>query len=60
MMEADEVYIETMRLLVDQLKNNEEKDLDKQVDINQRRNEYNIVDREEIIFEDEKGKEFVQ
>lgn len=67
-MEKDEEYIETMRLLVDQkhldvafLENGaEDKVLEKQVEINSRRHELNIVDREEIIYKDEDGKEYVQ
>ena len=59
-MEDDERYIETMRLLVDQKKNDVELDIDKQVDINKRRNEYDIVDRDEITYTDEKGNDFVQ
>ena len=59
-MEPDELYIETMRLIVDQKHNNNDKDIDKQIDINKRRNEYNIPDREEIIYTDTEGKEFVQ
>ena len=70
MMEADERYIETMRLLVDQTRLDEkvrkegmsEEILEKQLDINKRRNQYNIMDREEIVFLDEENddKEFVQ
>jgi len=59
-MEDDELYIETMRLIVDQKHNNNDKDIDKQIDINKRRSEYNITDREEIIYTDTEGKEFVQ
>lgn len=67
-MEDDEKYIETMRLLVEQkhldvafLENGaEDKVLEKQVEINSRRHELDIVDREEIIFKDDEGKEFVQ
>ena len=67
-MEDDEKYIETMRLLVEQkhldvafLENGaEDKVLEKQVEINSRRHELDIVDREEIIFKDDKDKEFVQ
>lgn len=59
-MEPDELYIETMRLIVDQKHNNNDKDIDKQIDINKRRNEYNIPDRGEIIYTDTEGKEFVQ
>lgn len=59
-MEPDELYIETMRLIVDQKHNNNDKDIDKQIDINKRRNEYNISDRGEIIYTDTEGKEFVQ
>ena len=67
-MEEDDKYIETMRLLVDQMKLNQELDegtvdeqvIERQIDINSRRNDFNIVDRNEIIFTDEKGKEFVQ
>lgn len=67
-MEDDGKYIETMRLLVEQkhldvafLENGaEDKVLEKQVEINSRRHELDIVDREEIIFKDDKDKEFVQ
>ena len=68
-MEEDDKYIETMRLLVDQTRLDEkikkngisEEALEKQIDINKRRHNYNIVDREEIIYIDEKEKkEFVQ
>lgn len=67
-MEDDEKYIETMRLLVEQkhldvafLENGaEDKVLEKQVEINSRRHELDIVDREEIIFKDDNDKEFVQ
>ena len=67
-MEEDDRYIETLRLIVDQRKLNEQfanegltdEILEKQVDINTRRRKYNIVDRNQIIVEDEKGKEFVQ
>lgn len=66
-MEKDEEYIETMRLLVDQkhldvayLENGaDDKVLEKQVEINSRRHDLNIVDREEIIFKEDE-KEFVQ
>lgn len=66
-MEDDEKYIETMRLLVEQkhldvafLENGaEDKVLEKQVEINSRRHDLNIVDREEIIFKEDE-KEFVQ
>lgn len=66
-MESDEEYIETLRLLVDQTKNEvkyEEEGLtneilDKQVEINKKRNRNNILDREEIIYEDKTG-EYVQ
>ena len=74
MMEEDDKYIETMRLLVDQERLNQDIRkrgqsphtlddgvLEKQVDINTRRHRFNIVDREEIIFIDEDNKkEFVQ
>lgn len=67
-MEEDDRYIETMRLLVDQIKVDKQfaeegltdEILEKQVDINTRRRKYNIMDRNQIIVEDEKGKEFVQ
>lgn len=67
-MEEDDRYIETMRLLVDQMKLNQEIDedgvdddvLERQLDINSRRNDFNIMDRDEIVYTDEKGKEFVQ
>lgn len=67
-MEDDEKYIETVRLLVDQQKLNQEiadegltdELLMRQVDINKRRSEYNIADNEELVYIDEKGKEFVQ
>ena len=67
-MEEDDRYIETMRLLVDQMNVDKQfaeegltdEILEKQVDINTRRRRFNIVDREQIIVEDEKGKEFVQ
>lgn len=66
-MESDEEYIETLRILVDQTKNEvkyEEEGLtdeilDKQVEINKKRNKNNILDREEIIYEDKTG-EYVQ
>lgn len=66
-MEKDDEYIETMRLLVDQkhlevayLENGaDDKVLEKQVEINSRRHDLNIVDREEIIFKEDE-KEFVQ
>lgn len=66
-MESDEEYIETLRLLVDQTKNEvkyEEEGLtneilDKQVEINKKRNKNNLLDREEIIYEDKNG-EYVQ
>ena len=72
MMEEDDKYIETMRLLVDQERLNQDirsgsRDvtddtvLEKQVDINTRRHRFNIVDREEIIYiDDVEKKEFVQ
>ena len=67
-MEDDEKYIETIRLLVDQQKLNQEIDeegltdelLMRQVDINKRRSEYNIADSEEVVYIDERGREFVQ
>ena len=67
-MESDEEYIETLRILVDQTKNEvhyEEQGLtdeilDKQIEINKRRNELDLPDREEFIYEDETGKEWVQ
>ena len=67
-MEEDDRYIETMRLLVDQMNVDKQfaeegltdEILEKQVDINTRRRRFNIMDREQIIVEDEKGKEFVQ
>ena len=71
-MEEDDKYIETMRLLVDQERLNQDirsgsRDvtddtvLEKQVDINTRRHRFNIVDREEIIYiDDVEKKEFVQ
>ena len=66
-MESDEEYIETLRLLVDQTKNEvkyEEEGLtneilDKQVEINKKRNKNHLLDREEIIYEDKNG-EYVQ
>ena len=66
-MESDEEYLETLRILVDQTKNEvkyEEEGLtdeilDKQVEINKKRNKNNILDREEIIYEDKTG-EYVQ
>lgn len=68
MMESDEEYIETLRLLVDQTKNEvkyEEEGLTdeilgKQIEINKRRNELNLPDREDFIYEDKSGKEYVQ
>ena len=72
MMEEDDKYIETMRLLVDQERLNQDirsgsRDvtddtvLEKQVDINTRRHRFNIVDREEIIYiDDDEKKEYVQ
>lgn len=71
-MEEDDKYIETMRLLVDQERLNQDirsgsRDvtddtvLEKQVDINTRRHRFNIVDREEIIYiDDDEKKEYVQ
>lgn len=67
-MESDEEYIETLRLLVDQTKNEvkyEEEGLTngiltKQLEINKKRNELDLPDREEFIYEDETGKEWVQ
>jgi len=67
-MESDEEYLETLRILVDQTKNEvkyEEEGLtdeilDKQIEINKRRNELDLPDREEFIYEDENGKEWVQ
>jgi len=67
-MESDEEYIETLRILVDQTKNEvhyEEQGLtdeilDKQIEINKKRNELDLPDREEFIYEDENGKEWVQ
>ena len=67
-MESDEEYLETLRILVDQTKNEvhyEEQGLtneilDKQIEINKKRNELDLPDREEFIYEDEKGKEWVQ
>ena len=67
-MESDEEYLETLRILVDQTKNEvhyEEQGLtdeilDKQIEINKKRNELDLPDREEFIYEDETGKEWVQ
>ena len=67
-MESDEEYIETLRILVEQTKNElhyEEQGLndtilDKQIEINKKRNELDLPDREEFIYEDEQGKEWVQ
>lgn len=67
-MDGDELYLETLRLLVEQTKNEvkyEEEGLtdeilDKQIEINKKRNELNLPDREEFIYEDENGKEWVQ
>ena len=67
-MDGDELYLETLRLLVDQTKNEvhyEEQGLtdeilDKQIEINKKRNELDLPDREEFIYEDENGKEWVQ
>lgn len=67
-MEDDDRYIETMRLIVDQMKLQQEADengmseelVERQVEINSRRSEYDIEDKEEIIYTDENGKVFVQ
>ena len=67
-MESDEEYLETLRILVDQTKNEAKYEeegltdeiLDKQIEINKRRNELDLPDREEFIYEDENGKEWVQ
>ena len=67
-MDGDELYLETLRLLVEQTKNEvkyEEEGLTdeiltKQLEINKRRNELDLPDREEFIYEDENGKEWVQ
>ena len=67
-MDGDELYLETLRLLVEQTKNEvhyEEQGLtdeilDKQIEINKKRNELDLPDREEFIYEDENGKEWVQ
>jgi len=67
-MDGDELYLETLRLLVEQTKNDvkfEEEGLTdeiltKQLEINKRRNELDLPDREEFIYEDETGKEWVQ
>ena len=68
LMESDEIYIETVRLMAEQMQLNQkieesgsfdDKDLEKQVEINTRRHELDIVDREEIIHKEGK-KEFVQ
>ena len=67
-MDGDELYLETLRLLVEQTKNEvkyEEEGLtdeilDKQIEINKKRNELDLPDREEFIYEDENGKEWVQ
>ncbi len=67
-MDGDELYLETLRLLVEQTKNDvkfEEEGLTdeiltKQLEINKRRNELDLPDREEFIYEDENGKEWVQ
>lgn len=67
-MDGDELYLETLRLLVEQTKNEvkyEEEGLTngiltKQLEINKKRNELDLPDREEFIYEDENGKEWVQ
>lgn len=69
MVEDDTLYIENLRVLVEQTKNDidfEENgltdvNLEKQVEINKVRAEYNIVDEEEVVYTDNKSfREFVQ
>lgn len=67
-MEADEEYIETLRCIVEQEKINQELSkeglsndlLDRQVELNTRRHNMNIIDREEIKYIDEDGEVYVQ
>ena len=69
MMEEDERYIETLHCIVEQEKINEriaedgmsEALLERQIRLNSRRHEFDIVDRVETIYEDKENKrEFVQ
>lgn len=69
MVEDDTLYIENLRVLVEQAKNDvdfeenglTDANLEKQVEINKVRAEYNIVDEEEVVYTDNKNfREFVQ
>lgn len=69
MVEDDTLYIENLRVLVEQAKNDvdfeenglTDANLEKQVEINKVRSEYNIVDEEEVVYTDNKNfREFVQ
>lgn len=68
MVEDDTLYIENLRVLVEQTKNDidfeenglTDANLEKQVEINKVRAEYNIVDEEEVVYSDKSFREFVQ
>jgi len=69
MVDEDILYIENLRVLVEQAKNDvdfeenglTDANLEKQVEINKVRAEYNIVDEEEVVYTDNKNfREFVQ
>lgn len=69
MVDEDILYIENLRVLVEQAKNDvdfeenglTDANLEKQVEINKVRSEYNIVDEEEVVYTDNKNfREFVQ
>ena len=67
-MEPDELYIEKMKILTDQKIINQqykkqgltEELLQKQLDVNKRKHEYNITDLEEVIYTDTKGDVYTQ
>lgn len=68
LVEDDTLYIENLRVLVEQAKNDmdfeenglTDANLEKQVEINKVRAEYNIVDEEEVVYRDKSLREFVQ
>lgn len=67
-LESDEFYLGQLRVTVDQTRNDLEyfeegltdKVFEQQLEINKRKEEFNFVDNEEVVYKDENNRRFVQ
>lgn len=67
-LESDEFYLGQLRVTVDQTRNDidyfenglTDKVFEQQLEINKRKEEFNFVDNEEVVYKDENNRRFVQ